>query len=41
MRAAAFPGEDPQTLKPPEAVTDAALALALPDCEQHGEVVSL
>lgn len=41
MRAAAYPGEDPQARKPPEAVADAALALALPDCALHGEVVSL
>lgn len=41
MRATAFPGEDPESLKPAEAVTDAVLALALPECERHGEVVSL
>jgi NAD(P)-dependent dehydrogenase (short-subunit alcohol dehydrogenase family) len=41
MRAAAYPGEDPQDLKPPEAVTDAILALALPDCDRNGELVSL
>lgn len=41
MRATAYPGEDPQALKPPEAVADAILALALPDCERDGELVSL
>lgn len=41
MRATAYPGEDPQALKPPEAVADAILALALPHCERNGELVSL
>lgn len=41
MRATAYPGEDPETLKPAEAVSDAVLALALPDCTHNGEVVSL
>lgn len=36
MRAAAFPGEDPETLATPEASARAALALCLPDCIQHG-----
>jgi NAD(P)-dependent dehydrogenase (short-subunit alcohol dehydrogenase family) len=39
MRAQAFPGEDPEKLKPPEAVADAFLDLALPSCARHGEVV--
>lgn len=39
MRARAFPGENPDTLKPPEAVTDAFVALAAADCTRHGEVV--
>ena len=39
MRAQAFPGEDPEKLKPPEAVTDAFLDLAVPGCARHGEVV--
>jgi NAD(P)-dependent dehydrogenase (short-subunit alcohol dehydrogenase family) len=39
MRAQAFPGEDPQKLPPPEAVTDAFLALAAEDCTRHGELV--
>jgi NAD(P)-dependent dehydrogenase (short-subunit alcohol dehydrogenase family) len=41
MRATAFPGEDPESLKPAEAVTDAVLALALPECQSNGELVSL
>ena len=39
MRADAFPGEDPMSLRPPEALTDAMLDLAAPACTIHGEVV--
>ena len=39
MRAAAMPGEDPETLPPPEAVTETFIALASPQCDRHGEVV--
>jgi len=39
MRAAAFPGEDPETLRPPEAVTDLFVELASPACSRNGEVV--
>jgi NAD(P)-dependent dehydrogenase (short-subunit alcohol dehydrogenase family) len=39
LRARAFPGEDPARLPPPESVTDAFLALALPECTRNGEVV--
>jgi NAD(P)-dependent dehydrogenase (short-subunit alcohol dehydrogenase family) len=39
MRAEAFPGEDPETLKTPEAVTDLFVELALPGCSRNGEVV--
>jgi NAD(P)-dependent dehydrogenase (short-subunit alcohol dehydrogenase family) len=39
MRAAAFPGEDPMTLKPPEALVDLFVELAAPGCTRHGEVV--
>src|ERR1700757_2897415 len=35
LRARAFPGEDPTRLPPPESVTDAFLALALPDCSRN------
>ncbi|MFT5181084.1 MAG: NAD(P)-dependent dehydrogenase (short-subunit alcohol dehydrogenase family), partial [Alphaproteobacteria bacterium] len=41
MRSAAFPGEDPLTLKTPDAVTDAFLELASPDCTRHGELIEL
>ncbi len=41
MRAEAYPGEDPQTVKPPEAVADAFVALAEPACERNGEIVRL
>jgi NAD(P)-dependent dehydrogenase (short-subunit alcohol dehydrogenase family) len=39
LRARAFPGEDPAGLPSPESVTDAFLALALPECTRNGEVV--
>jgi NAD(P)-dependent dehydrogenase (short-subunit alcohol dehydrogenase family) len=39
LRARAFPGENPARLPPPESVTDAFLALALPECTRNGEVV--
>jgi NAD(P)-dependent dehydrogenase (short-subunit alcohol dehydrogenase family) len=39
MRAAAFPGEDPKTLPPPESVTGAFVELADATCTRHGEVV--
>lgn len=41
MRATAFPGEDPATVKPPEALADLFLDLALASCTRHGETVSL
>jgi NAD(P)-dependent dehydrogenase (short-subunit alcohol dehydrogenase family) len=40
MRAQAFPGEDPMTLHPPEAIAGAFVALAEAACTRHGEVVS-
>ena len=39
MRAAAFPGEDPETLPPPEAITDVFVDLAAADCGRTGDVV--
>ncbi len=39
FRAKAFPGEDPETVKPPEALTDIFLELALPSCARNGEIV--
>ena len=40
LRARAFPGENPARLPPPESITDAFLALALPECLRNGEVVT-
>ena len=40
MRAAAFPGEDPATLPPPEALGDLFVDLASPSCRRHGEIVA-
>ena len=39
MRATAFPGEDPETLPPPEALSHLLLELARPDREPPVEVV--
>lgn len=39
MRAAAFPGEDPATLKTPDDVAGYFVDLADPACTRHGEVV--
>jgi NAD(P)-dependent dehydrogenase (short-subunit alcohol dehydrogenase family) len=39
MRAAAFPGEDPETLPAPEEITEAFVDLAEPGCTRNGEVV--
>jgi NAD(P)-dependent dehydrogenase (short-subunit alcohol dehydrogenase family) len=39
MRAKAFPGEDPASLRPPEAITDGFVDLAVPGCTKNGEVV--
>ena len=41
LRVQAFPGEDPQTLKAPEDITDHFVDLAEPACTRHGEVVSI
>ena len=40
LRARVFPGEDPARLPPPESVSDAFLALALPECARNGEILS-
>ena len=37
MRAQAMPGEDPNKLPPPEAITDAFVELASPACRRNGE----
>ena len=39
MRAAAFPGEDPMTIKTPEYVADQIVELALPDFTVNGETI--
>ncbi|WP_435640998.1 SDR family NAD(P)-dependent oxidoreductase [Micavibrio aeruginosavorus] len=39
MRAAAYPGEDPQSVTPPEDIVDAFLALADPAISTHGQRV--
>jgi NAD(P)-dependent dehydrogenase (short-subunit alcohol dehydrogenase family) len=39
LRAQAFPGEDPATLRQPVEVAPALAALCLPDVARHGEVV--
>jgi NAD(P)-dependent dehydrogenase (short-subunit alcohol dehydrogenase family) len=39
MRAAAFPGEDPESLRTPEEIADLFVALAEPACTKNGEVV--
>jgi NAD(P)-dependent dehydrogenase (short-subunit alcohol dehydrogenase family) len=38
MRAQAFPGEEPETLRPPEEVTPVAVSLAETDCTMNGQV---
>ena len=40
MRAKAFPGEDPMTLQPPEAVAPAILDLLSPTCTKNGERIN-
>ncbi len=39
MRAKAFPGEDPETLPAPEAITETFVELAEAACTKNGEVV--
>lgn len=39
MRAAAFPGEDPMSLRAPEEITDLFVELASPACTKNGQVV--
>jgi NAD(P)-dependent dehydrogenase (short-subunit alcohol dehydrogenase family) len=41
MRAHAFPGEDPASLRAPEEITNLFVELALPSCSRNGEVVSV
>ena len=39
MRAAAFPGENPETLRKPEEIVDLFVDLACPACTKNGEIV--
>ena len=39
MRAEAFPGEDPMTLRTPDQIADLFVELAEPACTRHGEIV--
>ena len=41
MRAQAFPGEDPATLKTPDSVAAALLDLSVPECTRNGELIDL
>lgn len=40
MRAQAFPGEDPDTLKTPEEIAETFVALAESSCQKNGEIVT-
>ena len=39
MRAEAYPGEDPATLRDPDKITGAFVELSTPECRRHGEIV--
>lgn len=39
MRAKAMPGENPETLPPPSAITDVFLALARKECLENGQII--
>lgn len=39
MRAEAYPGEDPETLPPPESLGDLFLDLASPSCARNGDII--
>lgn len=41
MRAAAFPGEDPQGVKPPDVVAEEFVALASASDQRNGELITL
>ena len=41
LRARAFPGEDPDSLPPPDSVTDCFLDFAAPECACNGEVLTV
>jgi hypothetical protein len=35
-----FPGENPETLPPPESVAEAFVRLALPEWDRNGEIIA-
>ena len=39
MRAEAFPGEDPMTLKTPEQIADQIVKMTLPSYAVNGEII--
>jgi len=39
LRTIAYPGENPESLKPPEDVTEQIVELALPSCHLNGELI--
>jgi NAD(P)-dependent dehydrogenase (short-subunit alcohol dehydrogenase family) len=41
LRARAFPGEDPDSLPPPDSVTDCFLDLAATECTRNGEMLTV
>jgi NAD(P)-dependent dehydrogenase (short-subunit alcohol dehydrogenase family) len=41
LRAQAFPGERPESLRQPAEIAPAIVELLLPDCQRHGELVRL
>tara|TARA_Y100001970_G_scaffold290300_1_gene423610 strand:+ start:5029 stop:5754 length:726 start_codon:yes stop_codon:yes gene_type:complete len=41
MRADAYPGEDPETVKPPGDITDFFVELCSPQCRRHGDLVQV
>ena len=40
LRSHIFPGENPDSVPPPETVTDAFVELAVPECERNGAIVT-
>ena len=41
MRPVAYPGEEPETVKPPEEVTGAFVDLAEASCQLNGEIIQV
>jgi len=40
MRAEAYPGEDPETVKAPEFTASQLVDLVLPSCKLNGEIIT-